>query len=211
MSKRNTLLALALCGIGTVAFAADNSAAADATDAINLAVEGAASFIANTNMPAVSIKGKSTALKAKVTAHRGASGLQIDSIEAILPVKTLQTGMGVRDEHMRKYIFTTKDGQVPDVLFRGENVTCPTGGQTACTVAGNLTIRGVSHPFSLPLKVKEDNGGFKASGESIVKLSDFGIEQPSQFGVKTDNDVQVKLEFVAKPGPAHVASAGGVR
>jgi polyisoprenoid-binding protein YceI len=178
---------------------------------VNLAIDGGtASFIANTNVPAVSIKGKSTSMKAEATARRGAEGVVIDRIQATVPVKTLQTGMGVRDEHMRKYIFTTKDGQTPDMVFQAENVACPAGAQTTCNVSGNLTIRGVSHAFQMPLKLRDEGGALKASGESIVKLSDYGIEQPTQFGVKTDDEVHVRLDFVARP-TVPVASAGGLR
>src|SRR5262249_31131559 len=145
---------------------------------------GTASFIANTNVPAVSIKGKSTALKAQATAHRDAGGVVIERIQTGVPVKTLQTGIGLTDEHMRKYIFTSNDGQTPDMVFQAENVTCPAGAQTTCSVGGSLTIRGVSHAFQMPLKLRDEGGALKASGESVVKLSDYGIEQPTQFGVK---------------------------
>ena len=68
----------------------------------------------------------------------------------------------------------------------------------------------MSHAFTLPLKIKDEGAQFRASGDAVVKLSDYGIEQPSQFGVKSANEVQLHLDFVAKPAPAHMA-LGGVR
>jgi hypothetical protein len=44
------------------------------------------------------------------------------------------------------------------------------------------------------------------SGESTVKLSDYGIEQPSQFGVKTADEVQLHIEFSGKEAAAKIAS-----
>ena len=41
-----------------------------------------------------------------------------------------------------------------------------------------------------------------------MKLSDYGIEQPSQFGVKTSNEIQLHLEFTGKEGPAAITSGG---
>ena len=41
-----------------------------------------------------------------------------------------------------------------------------------------------------------------------MKLSDYGIEQPSQFGVKTANEIQLHLEFTGKEAPAAIASGG---
>ena len=209
MHLRTTLAVVMLAGGGAaLALAAE---AITQNQSVQLAVEGSASFTVDTNIPAVSIEGKSSALKARVSAHREPAGLQIDRIEASVPVKTLQTGMGVRDEHMRKYIFTTKDGQTPDMQFVAENVTCNPGAQAACNVAGNLTIRGVSHPFNVPLRVREERGGFKAAGESVIKLSDYNIEQPTQFGVKTSNQVQVRLDFNARQVAAQQTSGGGSR
>lgn len=173
---------------------------------------GTATFIANTNVTALSIKGKSTALVAKVSLRRLGEGLQLEHIEARLPVKTLMTGMGLRDDHMRKYIFTTADGQVPDLLFEGANAAC--SGSTrdsTCQVAGMLTIRGVARPFTMPLKVREDGAGFKAAGEAVVKLSAYGIEQPSQFGVKTSDEVQLHFDFAARPASGAVAMIEGRR
>ncbi len=66
---------------------------------------GTAIFTATTNVPGVEVKGKSTTLSARVEVSPDANGLVLQGIEASLPVKSLVTGMKVRDEHMRKYIF----------------------------------------------------------------------------------------------------------
>lgn len=85
----------------------------------DIAVEGGtASFVVSTNMPAISVKGKSTALQARARVQRNPDGLQIEQIEATIPVKSILTGMSIRDEHMRRYIFTTADGKIPDVEKR---------------------------------------------------------------------------------------------
>ena len=58
------------------------------------------------------------------------------------------------------------------------------------------------------LKIRAEGTAFRATGESAVKLSDYGIEQPSQFGVKTADEIQLHIEFSAKEGPAKIASGG---
>lgn len=207
MNYRNVTKMMAIAGLySTFTFAADVTKSADA---IQLAVDGGiATFVSPTNVSAISVKGKSNALHAEATVRHTADGLQIEHIAATLPVKSLVTGMGLRDEHMRKYVFTTSDGQTPDLRFEGQNVACKVA---VCQITGTLTIRGVGHAFTLPVKIKEDGSQFKASGEGTVKLSDYGIEQPSQLGVKSTNEVQLHLEFVAKPASARMASNGGVR
>jgi polyisoprenoid-binding protein YceI len=178
---------------------------------VTLAVQGGtAEFLAKTNVPAVSVKGKSAAMQGHVTLQNGASGAQLERIEAWLPVKTLLTGMSVRDEHMRKYVFTTADGQAPDIRFASERSSCSgAGGDMTCQVSGQLTIRGIAKPFTIPLKVHSSGSSFRAEGRSKVKLSDYGIAQPSQFGVKTTDDVELHFDFTAKPAGNEMTAAGG--
>jgi polyisoprenoid-binding protein YceI len=172
---------------------------------------GTCSFEVGTNVPALTVHGKSTALEGRVRLRRGPEGPLLEQIEAVVPVKTLETGLGLRDEHMRKYIFTTENGQTPDVRFVAEKAACSkvSGNQSTCQVTGDLVIRGTARPFAIALKVTEDSGSFRASGDSIVKLSTYGIARPSQLGVKTSDEVKVRLDFTARPGP--VATSGVVR
>ncbi len=195
-----------------VALAAAAVAAENYTETTAVAVQGGSvTFAVNTNIPALSVKGKTTSLHAQVQIRRSADGLQLEKIDARIPVKTLVTGMALRDEHMRKYIFTTASGETPDLQFTAENVSCPgSGSEIACPVSGNLSIRGVARPFTLPLKVHKDGEAFKASGDTAVKLSAYGIEQPSQFGVKTEDEVHLHVEFTSRPG-GDLSSAAGVR
>ena len=174
---------------------------------------GTASFDAATNVSAITVHGKSTELVARASVLEGPAGISLDHVEATVPVKSLVTGMTVRDEHMRKLIFTKPDGTVPDVTFVSRQSTCATAakGPAACTVAGELAIRGILRPFTMTLAVSRDGGGFRAAGDGIVKLSAYGIEQPAQFGVRTRDDVKLHLDFTARVPAISTARAGGAR
>jgi polyisoprenoid-binding protein YceI len=189
-------LSMITCLAASGAFAASETNTESATIAVQ---GGTAIFVAITNVPAVGVKGKSTALVARLNLRRLAGGLQLEHIDARLSVKTLATGIGLADSHMRK-IFTTAGGQVPDLQFEGANATCSGSAKdTTCQVAGVLTIRGIARPFTLPLKIREDGAEFNASGDGVVKLSAYGIEQPSELGVKITDDIQLHFDFAAKP------------
>jgi polyisoprenoid-binding protein YceI len=169
---------------------------------------GVVTFDATTNLSAVTVHGKSDALNARVRIHRDNAQLVLDEVNATVPVNALSTGMGVRDDHMKTHIFTTSKGQTPDLVFKGENVVCPVapGKEAACSVSGKLSIRGVEKPLSLTLKVKSDGSqSYRAAGDGIVKLSDYGIERPSQFGVQVEDKVKIHIEF---QGKETVESAG---
>ncbi len=170
---------------------------------------GTATFDAATNVSAINIHGKSDALvgTAKITSE--GDNLVIESLEAKLPVKTINTGLGLRDEHMRKHIFTTADGAVPDLQFSAEKTIC-NGSEAAstCQVSGQLAIRGTARPFTIALKVTRSGRGFRAIGDGMVKLATYGIPAPSQFGVHTQDDVKLHLDFVAHSTPTAVATRG---
>jgi polyisoprenoid-binding protein YceI len=141
-----------------------------------------------------------------------ADGLHLEKVETSIPVKSIFTGMAIRDEHMRRYIFTTADGRTPDLHFEAAEAACAAqsgrSGEFSCQVSGSLAIRGVARPFSIPLKIRVDGAMFRATGESSLKLSEYGIEQPSQFGVRTADEVQLHIEFSGKEAAPKITSGG---
>jgi polyisoprenoid-binding protein YceI len=103
---------------------------------------------------------------------------------------------------------------VPEVTFVSREATCaPQAAKApaACTVSGDLAIRGILRPFTMTLMVSREGGGFRAAGDGIVKLSAYGIEQPAQFGVRTRDDVKLHLDFTARPSGVSTARVGGTR
>jgi polyisoprenoid-binding protein YceI len=141
--------------------------------------------------------------------HEIEKRLRLENIEAIVAVESLRTGLKLRDGHMRKYIFQTPDGKAPDLRFSASTADCSpadASGAATCVASGELAIRGTAKPFSIPLKVMRSGNEFRVSGDGTVALSTYGIERPSQFGVKTEDEVKLHLEFVVKSGPAISAS-----
>src|SRR5262245_41698987 len=65
---------------------------------------GSVVFEASTNVPGIEVKGKSTALSGEARVFREDNALRVEQIRVSLQVKSLGTGMKLRDEHMRKYI-----------------------------------------------------------------------------------------------------------
>lgn len=172
---------------------------------------GTATFEAGTNIPAINVHGKSTSLRGRAQVRQAGGAMTIEGMEATLLVQTLTTGLGLRDEHMRKYIFTTGDGEVPDLKFVADRSECApaAGGASICQVTGQLTIRGTTRPFAIALKVNKAGETYRAAGDGTMRLSTFGIAQPSQFGVTTTDDVKLHLEFAAKPSPSLLAGHTG--
>ena len=215
-----TLLAAVTAGLVTPF---DTSAAAQSIHgpvgdkaAVVEVLGGTATFDAGTNISAINVHGKSTNLGGRAQILRAGDAITIEQMEAKLPVKTITTGMGLRDEHMRKYVFTAGDGQTPDLTFTADKADCSSapggGGESICQVSGQLAIRGTQRPFAITLKVTRSGDAYRAAGDGTVKLSTYSIPQPSQFGVTTTDDVKLHLEFTARPIASQLeARAGGIR
>jgi polyisoprenoid-binding protein YceI len=183
-------------------------------DTLIEASRGTVSFEVGTNVPALRVHGKSNTLTARARLGSGPEGVMLEQIEASVAVRSLETGLGLRDEHMRKYIFTTTDGQIPDLRFSGERAECAKSGpeqRTTCVVNGTLAIRNTARPFTMTLTISEEKGNLRASGDGIVKLSTYGIDQPSQLGVRTADEVKLKLEITARRPATQVVDSRAAR
>jgi polyisoprenoid-binding protein YceI len=186
---------------------ATTCAAAEGRDASAVEIKGSATFESPTTVPVISIHGKSTAVEGRARIRHDGDNLVVEQLEAVLPIRTLSTGLGLRDEHMRKQVFTTPDGALPDVRFVSDRAVC--GGtvdtKRLCRLSGELTIRGTARPFTITLDVKNDGAAFRAVGDGVAKLSTYGITAPSQLGVTTLDDVKLHLDFVVKRVEEQVA------
>ena len=160
---------------------------------------GVAVFEVGTNIRAIRVHGKSNALQGRALVRLGPDGLAIDELRASVPVQTLDTGMSLRDGHMRKYIFTTADGRLPDLEFSAANAVCTGSADRAdCRLTGHLTIRGNAQPFTIAVVATRQSSGFRVVGDSVVRLSSYGIEPPSQLGVRTEDEVKLHVDVVAR-------------
>jgi polyisoprenoid-binding protein YceI len=203
MMARSVYCVLSLCAVAAVA--ADEP----------LHVEGHSgtiSFVSTTNMIGIEIAGRSNSVTSSAEAVTTDNQLVFRRLEASVPVASISTGMKVRDEHMRKHVFRTPDGKEPDLRFSADAVTCAAAGshEYSCPVKGSLSIRGIARPVELTMKLKEEGGSFHASTDTVVKLSAYTIERPSQFGVKPADDVKVHIELNGK-AKAVAATAGPIQ
>lgn len=173
---------------------------------------GTVSFTADTNFSAVTVHGKSDRLMARFRIREEEGNLVIENLDAELDSSNLTTGMNIRDRHMRERIFTTSNGSVPPLRFHSDQVTCPAAGggaQSACEFNGTFFLRGVGQPLKVALRIRPEGSGkrqYRVSGQGTIRLSEFGIEPPTQLGVTVKDDVNLRLDFLAKPEAGVTAS-----
>jgi polyisoprenoid-binding protein YceI len=201
--RQSLTTAIALLGL----FFASEGVLAQGNEASMVEIHGGtATFDASTNIAVISIHGKSTALEGRARIRQSGDGLVIEQLEAALPVRTLNTGMGLRDEHMRKYVFTTPEGLLPDMRFVAERAVCSgSGAAKTCQLSGDMVIRDTPRPFAITLKVNDQGSSFRVTGDGVVKLSTYGIPLPTQLGVTTTDDVKFHVDFVVQRVEALIA------
>ena len=111
------------------------------------------------------------------------------SIEAA----SIDTGIGLRDNHLRSEDFFDVK-RFPAITF--ESVRVEAAGRRA-TVAGRLTLHGVTREVTVPVDVDLTDLALVASGEFVVNRGDYGIMYQS-FLNPIGNLVRVAFTFRAR-------------
>ncbi len=135
--------------------------------------------------PAGSFEAKSEALKVDGTAVKVGDGFVAKNVT--LPLDSLHTGIGLRDNHMKENYFETK--KYPTAVL-----TQAIGKDGKFT--GELKLHNVTKPIS---------GTYTLSGGDAVasfkcKMSDFTIPEAKYMGVGADDEVEVKATLPLAPG-----------
>jgi polyisoprenoid-binding protein YceI len=90
-----------------------------------------------------------------------------------------------------------------EILFRSTAVEGrEAGGVWNLRVTGELTLRGVSRPLLLPLRVTLSDDRLEAAGQVVIRQSDFGLQPVSVAGVvKVKNELGLDYKIVGRSGP----------
>lgn len=124
----------------------------------------------------------------------------------IIDVKSIETGIPTRDEHMRSAGWLDAE-KFPTITFVTTKVTPTKGGKFK--VVGNLTLHGITKSVTAEAKLnyKEEGEATKKAGftGSVVQLSasfpitlsDFGVKIPSMAAGKVSNDLKLSVSAYA--------------
>jgi polyisoprenoid-binding protein YceI len=144
-----------------------------------------------------SFEAKTTALSGSVTAR--ASQSPVFDGHLAVDLRTLDTGITLRNEHLRETYLEVDKGQgydqatVSEIELNGLNADAPAGGKGSFT--GSLTLHGVTQMVTGPVDVRHAGAGLRVQASFPVNLSDFGIREPRYLGIGVKNTVQVQVAF----------------
>ena len=115
-------------------------------------------------------------------------------------LRTLDTGIGLRNDHLReKYLEVDKGAGydkavLSDIDLKGLNPDAPEG---KASFIGSLTVHGVKKTVTGPVEVKKTGSGLRVKASFPVNLPDYNIPEPRYLGVGVKNTVQVEVTFTA--------------
>lgn len=147
-----------------------------------------------------------------------------DSISVFVEVDlaSLETGMGLRDKHMRENHLETD--QYPHAVFRGARIlpgappALPAGAAGApgppveIPIAGEFALHGVRRPVEVTARVTRLGDGTRALAIECafeVKLADHRIDRPRFLMMKVSDTQRITLRLVATEGGGAAQAPGG--
>jgi polyisoprenoid-binding protein YceI len=144
-----------------------------------------------------SFEAKTKNVTGQIASAPDASGAVQGAIKVDL--QTLETGIGVRDRHMReKYL---EVGKGPDFAVASiEGITIDRK-QGKASFNGTLLLHGERRAIAGTAELKEQNGRIQILAQFPLSVSQFAIPQPTYLGVGVRNEIQVKVSIFAEPAP----------
>ena len=144
-----------------------------------------------------SFEAKTTALSGSVTAGGSASPAFEGSLTVNL--RTLDTGIGLRNEHLRENYLEVGKGAGFDTATLSEidlNGFNPhTEGKGSFT--GVLSLHGVSKAVTGAVEIRQSGAGLRVKASFPVQLSDYSVRTPRYLGIGVKDTVQVEVAFAA--------------
>ena len=115
-----------------------------------------------------------------------------------LPLAGLDTGIGLRNRHMREQLDVAHFPQAELHVPRKAITFPPPGGPVDSETQGTLTLHGVSKPCSIHYRVEQARPGeYRVHGTIRIDIRDFGIAPASYLGVAVDPSVGIQVDFSA--------------
>lgn len=150
----------------------------------------------------------------EVTAHlKSVDGGRVIEISKItLPVKSLKTGLAVRDKHMYEKVFSTRDDLPPIVVEAAEIPLPASSGMKRSSHPFEVSFRGKSNSCVFTVELVEKDGQL-ISGKATAKVSlqAHGVPEISYLGVTVKDEVNVAVTMVFEKSSHHFTSTQASR
>lgn len=116
----------------------------------------------------------------------------IEQVAVSLKVQAFDSGNPNRDSHALEVLEALK---YPKVTFASTKIKAAVD---ILTVEGNLTFHGITRPITIIATREDFVNKLVFEGKFDVSLTDYKVERPSLFGMKTDDILHFKFKFIYK-------------
>ena len=146
-----------------------------------------------------SFEAKADAIRGTVTLAPSAT---VFGGDLSVDLATLDTGIGLRNDHLRKtYLEIGRgagfDRAVLSEIRLGEGDPRAVRGKARFT--GTFLLHGAKKAVAGQATVREEGRAFRVEASFPLKVTDFGIEKPQYLGVGVTEQVSVNVTLVAEP------------
>lgn len=113
-----------------------------------------------------------------------------------VPLAGVDTGIGLRNRHMRGYLDTAHFPDAELEVARSAVVFPAPGRTIEADAPGTIRLHGVSRPCSIHYRVERASSGeYRVHGGAQIDMRDFGIDVPSYLGVHVEPAVTIQVDF----------------
>jgi polyisoprenoid-binding protein YceI len=140
-----------------------------------------------------SFEAKTTAMSGELIARPGdamTGGLKVN-------LQSLDTGIGLRDRHMRDNYLEVQKGPEYATATLEEIRVEKLEGKTM--MKGMLKLHGQRREVQGTAEIRNENGKVRVLAQFPIKVTDFEIAKPSYLGVGVREEIQVKVSMTASP------------
>ena len=121
------------------------------------------------------------------------------SLEGVVPVASLNSGLSSRDASIRELLFQAADGSIPDLAFKSEPSTCEALDKGwVCQVKGAFKIREEWQPVAGTVHISDYQGRTWLHAEGTLRLSQFAFYATSSAALKVADQVDVVLDLLGE-------------
>jgi polyisoprenoid-binding protein YceI len=124
-----------------------------------------------------------------------------------MDLATIETGIGLRNQHLREKYLEVGKGQGFDKAVLSEIQLHDADGEAfegRTRFGGMLLLHGVKRPVAGTAEIRRDGPGRRVRAEFPLVLTEFGVTPPEYLGVGVASKLLVKVQFSASPGLAPV-------
>jgi polyisoprenoid-binding protein YceI len=116
-------------------------------------------------------------------------------VEISAPVTSLETGISLRDDHLKRALEVKKYPEARLVFERAKLQLPADPGESTGTVEARLTLHGVTRPTRVTYRAKRSGSDYRVEGQFVIDVTQFAIEQPCYLGVCVDKTVKIEASL----------------